>query len=885
MTIRWLRRLGRTITGRTGDPAVNDELRLHVEMETQDLIARGVAPDAARRQAFIALGGVETFREAARDTRGVRWLDDLGRDIVYTLRSLRRAPGFTFVVVLTLALGIGANATFFSILNTLLLKPLPVRDPASLVMIDGDQWTNPIWEQIRDRQSQILEGAFAWSPAAFDTSTTGQIDAVDGAYVSGGIFNVLGVNALRGRMLSPADDERGGGSDGPVAVISHRLWQQRFGGTDDVVGRSMTVERVPFTIVGVMPRSFFGLDVGRAFDIAIPLGAEARIRGEGSWLDGRSTWWLYIGGRLAPGQTIEQAQAALRAVQPQVREATIPPDFSPSLAAEYLTDPFDFVAADTGRSSLRTRYQPTLVAIMVVVGLVLLIACANVANLTLARATARERELSIRLAVGASRSRVARQLLVECLLLATMGAALGLLIATWGSTLVVSQLTTWRDAVFLDLTPDWRVFGFLVAVTGLTSVVFGLAPVWRIRGASPQDALRDGGRAMAGDRGAGIRNILVVSQVALSLVLLIGAGLFLRTFVVLSRVPTGINAESLVVVDLNLQQSRLPREERGALVERMRDAVSTVPGAVASVSSLVTPLSGQGWNTAVATDKFTGRDRMSWMNAVSPGWFSAVGGSIKEGRDFSGTETPGEVIVNEAFARKFMEPGPVAGQMIASQGPNGPPEPMRVIGLASDVMYRNPREGMVPTIYVVAGRTRAASSLLVRITPGSEGRTTRAIADELRRLDADVAFTFRSFDDLVRATVTQERLTAGLSVAFGALALVLAVVGLYGVMSYSVNRRRSEIAVRMALGADPSTISRLVVGRASALVLTGIVIGSVASWWTSTYVQALLFRLDARDLTTMAGAAIVLGIVGLAAAWIPAWRASLIDPAGLLRED
>lgn len=882
--MRWLRRLGRAITGRTDDRAVSDELRLHVEMEAQDLITRGVAPDEARRRALVALGGAEVFREEARDTRGVRWLSDIRRDIGYTVRSLRRAPGFTFVVVLTLALGIGANATFFSILNTLVLKPLPVRDPASLVMIDGDQWTNPIWEQIRDRQSQIFDGAFAWSPATFDTSTTGQTDTVDGAYVSGEIFHVLGVTALRGRTLSPADDERGGGPDGAVAVISYRLWQTRFGGADDAIGRAMTIERVPFTIVGVMPRSFVGLDVGRAFDVAIPIGAEAHIRGDGSWLDERSTWWLYIGGRLAPGQSIEQAQAALRAVQPRIREATIPPNYPPSVAAEYLTAPFDFVPADTGRSSLRTRYQPTLVAIMVVVGLVLLIACANVANLTLARATGRERELSVRLAVGASRTRIALQLLVECLLLAAMGAALGLLIATWGNTLVVNQLTTWRDAVFLDLTPDWRVFGFLAAVTVLTSVVFGLAPLWRIRAVSPQDALRDGGRAMAGDRGAGARNILVVSQVALSLVLLIGAGLFLRTFVVLSRVPTGIDTESLVVVDLNLQQSRLPGEQHGALVERMREVVSAVPGVTASVSSVVTPLSGRGWNTQVATDKFTGRDRMSWMNAISPGWFSAVGGSIEEGRDFSGTEGPDEVIVNEAFARKFMEPGPVAGQMIATQAPGGVPEPMRVIGLASDVMYRNPREGMVPTIYVVAGRNRAASSLLVRITPGMEGQTTRTIADELRRVDAEVAFTFRSFDDLVRATVAQERLTAGVSVAFGALALLLAAIGLYGVMSYSVSRRRSEIAVRMALGADRTTISRLVIGRGSALVCLGIVIGGVASWWAAQYVQALLFQLDARDTTTVGGAAVVLGIVGLAAAWIPAWRASKIDPAGLLRE-
>lgn len=882
--MRWLRRIGRAVSGATGDRAISDELRLHVDLETDDLVRQGVPRDEARRRALIALGGVDRFRDESRDTRGIRWVEEFRRDVRYSLRSLRRSPGFAATVVLTLALGIGANTTFFSILNTLVLKPLPVDSPETLVAIDADALTNPIWEQIRDQQTQFLESAFAWAPAMFDLSTTALTDPVDGAYVSGDLFRILGVNAIRGRMLTLADDRRGGGVDGPVAVISHRLWRTRFLGADDVVGRTIAIERVPFTIVGVMPASFFGLDVGRAFDVVIPIGAETHIRGNTSWLDARSTWWLTIGGRLAPGQSVEQAQAALRAIQPGIREATLPPDYPPSAAAEYLTDPFTLAHAATGRSALRTRYQPALLAIMAVVALVLLIACANVANLMLARASARERELSVRLAVGASRPRIAMQLLVECGMLAFAGALLGLLIATWGSAAVVAQLTTWRDAVFLDLNPDWRVFAFLVAAAGLTSVIFGVAPAWRIRDISPQDALRESGRGVTGDKGMRVRNVLVVSQVALSLMLLVGAGLFLRTFVTLSRAPIGVDVRSLVVVNLNLQPSLVPRPQWGEVVERMRETVTAIPGVTAVGSAAITPLSGMGWNTAIATEKFSGRERMSWMNAVSPGWFATMGASIKEGRDFNGSETSDEVIVNEAFARKFMDAGPVAGQMIASQGPGGPPRPMRVIGLASDILYRSPREGMVPTVYVVAGRDRAASSLLVRVTPGMEAQISRAIAEELRRVDTRAAFTFRSFEDLVYATVTQERLTAGLSAAFGVVAVLLAAIGLYGVMSYSVDRRRAEIAVRMALGADRRTISNLVIGRGGALVVLGVGVGVVASWWVATSVQALLFQLQARDVTTMAGAAILLVVVGLAAAWIPAWRASRIEPSGLLRE-
>ena len=727
MTMRWLRRLGRTLFGSNDDVAIADELRAHAEMEADDLAKGGMSREDARRRALVALGGPDRFREETRDVRGVPWLASLMRDAGYSLRALRGLPGFTAVVVLTLGLGIGANATFFSILNALVLKPLPVQDPAAIVMIDGDEWTNPIWEAIRDRQAQIFDGAFAWNATTFDLSENGQTQPVDGAYVSGDFFRVLGVAAGRGRVLTTDDDRPGAGVDGPVVVISHRFWQSRFGGAFDVVGRQLTVERQPFTVVGVLPASFLGLDVGRAFDVILPLGVERIIRGSQSFLDGRSTWWLHIGGRLRPGQTIEQAQAALQGVQPQVRETTVPPDFGPQAVVDYLSDPMTLRSAMTGRSNIRARYQPALVAIMGVVGLVLLIACANVANLMLARATTRHREFSLRLALGGTRGRIAQQLLVESLLLAGMGAVAGLLLAVWGSELVVRQLATWRDSVVLDLTIDWRLFGFLVGVTGVTAALFGLAPAWSVRGASPQDALRHGGRGSTGDRRIGVRNILVVSQIALSLVLVVGAGLFLRTFLTVSRVPIGLTPDGLIAIELNLQQSAVPHDQHSAHVERLRQNIAAVPGVVAATGSVVTPLSGSGWNAGIGDASPPSRDRMSWVNAVTPGWFEAVGARIIEGRDFAPGDVPGgtaAAIVNESFARKFLKPGSAVGQQVRVGGPSGS-ELFNVVGLTSDVMYRRPREGMVPTLFVSVGQSRRVPSLIVRFAPGQQALATR----------------------------------------------------------------------------------------------------------------------------------------------------------------
>jgi predicted permease len=702
------------------------------------------------------------------------------------------------------------------------------------------------------------------------------------------MFEVLGVRAATGRMLGEADDVRGGGAAGATAVISNRFWQLHFGGAADVVGRPLTLQRVTFTIAGVMPPGFAGPDVGRVADVIIPFGTEPLIQGKESFLDGRSTWWLEIMARRKPGQTTAQATAALQAIQPQIRAATVPPLYDARGRDEYLREGFVLQPASTGRSPIGTRFETPLVAMIGAVGLVLMIACANIANLLLARALARRQELSIRLALGASRGQIATLLVAESALLALAGGALGLLFAEWSGPLLVQQLGTWRQTVTLDLSPDWRVLGFTAGVTLVTAIAAGVAPAWGVTGLRPNDALKTGARGIAGDRHAGVRGALVVVQIALSIVLVVGAGLFVRTLSSLGRAPLGFTAESLLVADLNLQRSRLSPADRPAHLQRLRDAAAAVPGVRSAAVSMITPTSGRGWNTGVGEGP-PDRSRMSWMNAVSPGWFATYGVRMIAGREFDQRDQRGGervAVVNETFARRFMTGFPVGQTVAIGGGPGGGRTAYRVVGFVTDAVYRSPREGMVPTMYVPLAQREEMfpeASLTVSVVQGGQGAVMRELAAALKAADPEAAFTFRTFAELIGATVAQERLVALLSGFFGGLALLLAGIGLYGVMSHTINRRRTEIGVRMALGADPSGIVRLVFQRVSVLIGAGVAIGMGLSFWAAQYVRTMLFQLDPRDPATFLGAAFVLVAVGMAAAWLPARRAARLDPARVLR--
>jgi putative ABC transport system permease protein len=808
---------------------------------------------------------------------------------------LRAAPVVTLFAVLSLALGIGGVTALFTILNSLAFKALPVREPDRLVLFADNSWTNPIWEAVRERQHEFAESAFAWATDRFNLSSASAADMVEGLWVSGHLFDTLGVEPMLGRVLTAADDVRGGGPDGPVAVISYAMWQRRLGGDPGVIGGTLAIERVPFTIVGVTPRGFFGPDVGRTFEVAIPLGTEPLVRRDATSLDRRTSWWLNIMARLKPGQTAEQATAMLRALQPWIRATTEPPARTPEARARYLADPMTLAPAAAGRSPLRTRYAEPLTVILAVVGAVLLIACGNIANLLIARASTRRGELTLRLVLGATRGRIARQLLAESLIMAMAGALLGLLFARWGSRALVAQLTTFADIVHLDLAMDWRVLGFVSAVCASAAVLFGVAPAIIVGRVAAIEALKEKGRTGSLNARGGVRHASVVLQVALSLTLVVAAGLFVRTFSALESRAARFDGRSVLLVQASVDRNPVRDSARAALFSRFRDAAASVPGVAAAAVSYTTPVADRGWNTAIALppdSPLTGRQRMSWVNAVSAGWFDAFGLRLLAGRDFDDRDRQGGprvAIINETFAGRFLG-GSGVGARFTTTGPSPGREPdpaYEVVGVVEDVVYRSLRAPLEPTMYLPIGQWDTPSSrafIAVRAAAGRSEVLARSVAAAVQKEDGTAVLSFHSLNQQVAAALVQERLIAGLAGFFGILGLVLSAVGLYGLTAYAVTSRRAEIGIRIALGASTDGVVRLMLRRVAWLVGCGIVIGACLSAWASTFVRTLLYGLEPRDPMTFAGSALLLTAVAALAAWLPARRAARIDPMSVLRD-
>ncbi len=896
----FFRRLLHVLRWSRHDAELRDEIEVHRAHRQDSLERDGLAPGAATQASRRAIGNVTLAVEDARDVWAMRVLDGVRQDVRSAARGLRKSAGFSAVAIGTLALGIGANTSLFSIFNSLIMRPLPVRDPGSLALLTDGSWSYPVWEQIKARETDLFEGAFAWSRESFDLARGGRVVPVDGALVSGRFFDVLGVPAVRGRMLTPADDSAAP-PNGPVAVVSHRFWRQHLDGADDVVGRQLTVhpQRLSFTIVGVMPPGFSGADVGRMADVMLPFSAEPLLQGQESVLQSAGTIWLEMMVRLKPGQTIEHANAALRGVQPQIREATLPAlRASPAFTARYLKNPMTLTPAAAGASRLRRQFETPLFAMVVAVGLVLLVACANIASLLLARALARRGELSVRLALGGSRWRLARLLFVESFLVAITGAALGLVFAKWSSALLVQQLGTWESTVSLDLALDWRVLVFTATLACLCAISAGVAPMIAMKSVAPGEALKSAGRAMAGDRRFAVRGALGVAQIAVSFVLVIAAGLFLRTFASLSQLPLGFVPEPLIVVQMNLLASGIPPEERGARVERLRNAAAATPGVMSASASGKRLLTGGGWATNNRVGVDAGpllpedtRQRV-WRNATTPGWFETMRIPFASGRDFNDGDrvgSPPVAIVNEAFARKYLHGQQPIGHTLRVDSENGPR--YQIVGVVADAVYTTPRDGMLPQMYVPLAQREPRewtswrdAVLTIRAVSGQRALVERDVATALTQADPTVVFTSGTFDQLVEATVTQERLIAMMSGFFGALALLLAGLGLYGIVAQAVSARRTEIGLRMALGAEPTGIVRLVFRRVGVLIVAGLAFGLAGSWWAARFVAPLLFQVEARDPTTFASTAAVLAAVGVLAAWVPARRAARLDPATVLRE-
>src|SRR3989475_7615145 len=606
------------------------ELEAHLAIETDDNIARGMTPEDARLAAQRKLGNRTLVREEIYHMNTISFLDSAWRDLRYGARLLRLNPSFAIVAILSLALGVDANTAIFQLLDAVRLRTLPVRNPQELVEVrigetSGGRTgssvsrrpalTNPLWEQIRDHQ-QAFSSTFAYSNVGFNLTTGGEARYAQGIWASGEYFNTLGVSGLVGRTLTSNDDRRG--CQTPPAVISYGFWQREYAGSLSVIGRSLMLDGHAYDIVGVTPASFFGMEVGRTFDVVVPLCAEPLSRGARSGLDKPDTWFVAVFGRLNPGWSIERATSHLASLSPAMFKTTLPTRYGAEDAKHYLNFKLAAFPAGTGVSSLRRNYESPLWLLMATAGLVLLIACANLANLMLARATAREREFAVRLALGASRGRLIRQLLVESLTLALLGTALGALLAGALSRALVSFLATGQRSLFLDLSVDWRVLSFTALAAGSTCILFGLAPALHAVRIAPGTAVKAAGRGLTASRERfGFRRALVVSQVALSVVLLAGALLFVRSLRNLLAVDAGFRADGLVVASLTLPQADYPVERRHAVRRDLLERLRAAPGLDSAAEASIVPVSGSGWNNTIHIEGEAGKSGESFFNSVS----------------------------------------------------------------------------------------------------------------------------------------------------------------------------------------------------------------------------------------------------------------------------
>jgi predicted permease len=839
----------------------------------------------------------------------VRTIETLWREARFAIRALITTPLATAIAVLSLAVTIGGNTAIFSILNGLLLRPLPVEKPSQLVHVTDSVlretgetrirvWSNPFWEQIR-RRPDLFAGTAAWSFTRFDTSSGGETQFVEGMWVDGGFFTTLGIPAFRGRTVLASDDQPGGGQDGAVAMISYGYWQRQFGGAGDVVGRVLTLNSVPFTVVGIAPPAFFGMEVGRTFDVAAPLATEALVRGRDSTLDSAATNFLSIVGRLKPGQSPDSAQAALRVVQHEIREATTEASWTKDLRDRYLTSPLAVVPAARGDSNLRSAFERPLLVVAGAVALVLVIGCVNIANLLLARMLARRRDLMVRLALGASRWRLARELFMESVVLATAGAALGILFAAWANDFLVQQLSTPVNRTFVDTSIDANVLAFTCAVTVLATLFFGAAPAFRAATVSATNPLTAPGRSTPDGAQHRIAGGLVVIQVTLSVVLLAAAGLFVRSLVLLASRPLGFDAETVLIATIDPQRTQIPASDRPVLYERLQAAVLAVPNVASAAISSRTPLAGGGFTPPVkisgnaGNGQFVAADQDVFGNLVSPGLFSTLGTPVVAGRGISEDDrrgAPRVAVVNEAFARRFQGGSTVIGGTLTVWPDTPRAVPAQIVGIVADAVYDSPRDPVVPMWFVpmtqfdVEGYSVLPARLSVRAASGPPALLVRNVAAAAIAVHPQLALTFRPLADQIHGSVTRERLMAQLGGSIGSIALLLAGLGLYGVTSQVLSQRRKEIGIQMALGATSSQVVRRALKRVAVLVGSGVAAGIVLSLWASRFVEGLVFGVPPSDVATLTAAGLTLLAVAGLAAWSPARRAARADPATVLRE-
>jgi putative ABC transport system permease protein len=882
---------------------LDDELRFHLEHHINAEMQKGHSRDEAERRARLVFGGVDRAKEASRDARGVSPLEVLSRDLRYAIRLLLKSPGFTLVAILSLTLGIGANTAMFQLLNALTLASLPVDDPGALVemrLVDdsgkrGSQMraealTAPLWQHLRERQ-QAFSALSAWADEGFNVAPAGEVRRVRGLYVSGDFFATLGVTPLLGRVFTHADDSVGCGM--PGAVLSHELWQREFNGDTTVIGRTLTLEANKVEVIGVTPAGFFGPEVGRTFDIAVPICSATTIYPMRNRLTAGSIWWLTVVGRLKPGWTIERADAHVRALSAGIFKDALPPGYPKVSVKAYLDSKFTAIPAGTGFSVLRHYYARSLRLLLAMTGLVLLVACANLANLMITRGAVRSRELALRLALGASRGRLLSQLLCESLLIAVVSALAGLVLGRVMSQTLVTMISTTRERFMLELTPDWRVFAFTAGVAATTCILVGLAPALRATRGSPGDVLKAGSRGTTRDHESlGLRRALVVVQVALSLVLVVGALLFVRSFSNLIAAPLGFQQQNVMVIEAALPPPQPSLEVatafRHAIVERLR----ALPGVDSAAETNVVPLTG---NSTLNSVWFDGEDRAVTKPVnfarITPGYFNSMRMPLVAGRDISAQDvvnTPDVAVVNETFVRNVAKGiSPIGRRFWVEAGPDRPERAYEIVGVVKDSKYLSIDEDARSVGFLALEQhapTIASGQFVVR-TAASADAVAPLIGPALLDVNPNMRFVLRMFDTQIRDTLVRERVMATLSGVFGGIAGLLAAIGLYGIMSYTVERRRREIGIRLALGASRGTIVGSVLKQCAVWVAAGLLLGIAASLAVTRTAQSLLFGVQSYDPSTLAAGAAALAAVAFIASYFPAHRAARVDPMATLKDD
>jgi predicted permease len=831
-------------------------------------------------------------------------MPDILRDVRYSFRSLRKSPLFLAVAVLSLALGIGANTAIFTLINQLILQPLPVRNPEQLVMLAGrgkhyggnngpDRLSYPMYQEIRDK-NQVFSGMFCTYPSTVSASFEGSTELIGADFVSGNYFPVLGVGAAVGRVFTASDDLVQGGH--PLAVLSHGYWRARFGADPAIVGKQIVVNGTALTIIGVSPPGFDGVEPGRAPQIRIPITMkDALPRSDFGRLNADRFRWAEVFGRLKPGITLEKAQAGLQPLFHQIinREVTEPPfaKASPVVKDEFLKMWMEVMPGSKGRSNLRRAYSKPLFALMGIVGLVLLIACSNLANLLIARASARQKEIAVRLALGAGRAGLIRQLLMESLLLASLGGALGIGLAVAMDRALIGFLPSGHTPLSLSSTPDWTVLGFTFGISLIAGVLFGLVPALQSTRPKLANTLKDQAGGVIRGGSAGLRKGLVVAQVSLAFLLLIGAGLFLQSLRNLKTLNPGFDVRNVLAFDVNPTMNRYDPKWTRDYYRRLRQRLNGLPGVESHALAVVPVLEDNEWDNWVTIEGYSAKQDERpdpHMQFCSPGFFKTLKIPVLLGRDFDDRDIKGAPkvgIVNQKFASRYFGTASPLGRHIGMGIDPGTKLDIQIVGVVGDTKYESMRDEIPYEMYVPSDQQGFDNGHTVYVrTGGDPERMFNLLRKEVREVDNTVAmYDMRTLADQMETSLLTERMLATLSTVFGSLATVLAALGLYGVMAFMVARRTREIGIRMALGAGQGNVIWMILRESLTLAGAGMAIGLGGAYALTRLIQTQLFGVEPTDLLTMALAALGISVVTALAGYLPARRATAIDPMHALR--